>query len=127
MFAWRVAAELYRSGGVPNEDEDEDEEEEVEGEAGARRVGRRRGSGTEGGASDGVSERARRRVASGSAKLDTARSAATRGRRVDPRERVRAVAASATEGEFRVTRDVETRDGDILRRTYFHGGWISDA
>ena len=125
VFAWRVAAELYRSGGVPNEDEDEDEDEdeEVEGEGGfARRVGRRGGSGTEGGGSDGVSERARRRVASESAKLDAARWR----RRADdgwtPASVFERYAASATEGEFRVTRDVETRDGDILRRTYFHGG-----
>ena len=31
-------------------------------------------------------------------------------------------AASAMEGEFHVVRDVENARGDVLRRTYFHGG-----
>jgi hypothetical protein len=31
-------------------------------------------------------------------------------------------AESATRGEFHLTRDVSTEGGDVLRRTYFHGG-----
>ena len=30
--------------------------------------------------------------------------------------------ASATTGEFALTRDVENARGDVFRRTYFHGG-----
>lgn len=113
IFAWRVVSEFYGAGGVPTDGEDERRAEEVE----TRDPGDEEGS-----ADERRRARNRARLAGALERID----ATTWRRRSSdgwtPEDVFDRYAASAMEGEFHVVRDVENARGDVLRRTYFHGG-----
>jgi hypothetical protein len=137
VYLWRVVSEYYRSGGVDLDDADdaddandgEAEEGEEEGETCDARA--------EGTADDEElnrdasrqkrRERNKKRV---ERFVDRARSFSswkTRWRRLasdawTPESVWDRYVASATTGEFALTRDVSNARGDVFRRTYFHGG-----
>ena len=107
-YLWRVVGESYRSGLVGDdedgdgEDADEDAREEAREEARALNAAR---------------------LANATRSMDI-----RAWRRKDasdgwtPGKVFESYAESATRGEFHLTRDVSTEGGDVLRRTYFHGG-----
>ena len=108
IFAWRVVSEFYGAGGVPTDEEEvetRDPGDEEGGSADARRRAR---------------NRARLAEALGGIDATTWRRRASDG--WTPEDVFDRYAASAMEGEFHVVRDVENARGDVLRRTYFHGG-----
>lgn len=101
-YLWRVVGEAYLSGAVSDAD--------VEGDV------------------DTDAEERKRRVdaevlADFARRVDRSRFARKAGDGWSPSKVFELYAESASRGEFHVTRDVEnTTSGDVLRRTYFHGG-----
>ena len=103
-YLWRVVGESYRSGLV-GDDEDGDAED---GDEDAREEARARNAARLANATRSMDMRAWRRK--------DASDGWTPGKVFE------SYAESATRGEFHLTRDVSTEGGDVLRRTYFHGG-----
>ena len=105
-YLWRVVGEAYLSGAVSDADVDGDvdDDADVDAEERKRRVN-----------AEALADFARR--------VDRSAFARSASDGWSPSKVFELYVQSASRGEFHVTREVEnTTSGDVLRRTYFHGG-----
>ena len=103
-YLWRVVGEAYLSGAVSDADVEGDVDDDADAEERKRRVN-----------AEVLADFARR--------VDRSTFARSTRDGWSPAKVFELYAESASRGEFHVTREVENAtSGDVLRRTYFHGG-----